>query len=246
MREQGGEYLLSGRRVRDLPACMQPRELMDRHGADNVPPEVLLAVLLRTGVQGLSVVELASQLLRHYGSLSDLACASVEELARHRGMGRVKAQVLRAALELARRLSEERVPQRPAVRTPDQVADLLRESARALEKEVLWLLLLDTKYRLLRPPQEVSKGILDANLVHPREVFREAVRHAAAAVILAHNHPSGDSTPSAEDVRITRQLVDAGRIMDIELLDHVIIGRPNDGDTIGWFSLRESGMVKFG
>ena len=211
-----------------------------------MPESVLIAVLLRSGVKGRNVASLAEELLCHYGTLSAMARASAEELADHHGMGRVKAQVLKAALELARRLSDECLEDRPPLRTPGQVAEVLRERARALDQEVLWLLLLDTRYRLLRAPEEISRGILDANLVHPREVFRRAVGHAAAAVILAHNHPSGDTTPSAEDVRVTRQLVEAGRLMDIEILDHVIVGCPSGSDRQAFFSLRESGMVTFG
>jgi DNA repair protein RadC len=218
---------------------------MDRLGPSNVSAEILVAVLLRGGVQGLSVVELAGTLLRHYGSLTEMSRASVDELTRHRGMGRVKAQVLKAALELARRLSEESLPERPAIRAPEQVAELLREPARGCEAEVLWSLLLDSKYRLLRRPVEVSRGILDANLVHPREVFREAVRSSAAALVLAHNHPSGDPHPSAEDLRITRQLVEAGKLIDIEVLDHVILGGATPADPQGFLSLREAGVVAF-
>jgi DNA repair protein RadC len=161
-------------------------------------------------------------------------------------MGKVKAQVLKAALELARRVAAERIPDRPSVRTPAQVAEVLGETARVLDQEVLWVMMLDTKYRLLRAPEEISRGILDANLVHPREVFRRAVGHAAAAVILVHNHPSGDTAPSAEDIRVTRQMVEAGRLMDIEVLDHVILGCPSKGSDEAFYSLRESGLVDFG
>lgn len=239
------EYRMT-RRVRDLPQSLQPRELLDRQGAEKVSESVLVAILLRSGVQGLSVVDLADGLVLHYGNLTNMARASVEELSRHHGMGKVKAQVLKSALELGRRLTAECVEERPSVRTPEQVAALLKEDARVLDQEVLWLLMLDTKYRLLRPPEEVSRGILDANLAHPREIFRKAVGHAAAAVILAHNHPSGDTTPSAEDIRITKQMVEAGRLMDIDVLDHVILGCPSGNDRKAFFSLRESGMVDFG
>jgi DNA repair protein RadC len=131
------------------------------------------------------------------------------------------------------------------VRTPGDAAHLIRGVSRADEVEEFWVILLDTKYRLRRPPISISKGILDACLVHPREVFKEAVRACAAAVVLVHNHPSGDTTPSSQDLKITRQLIEAGRVMDIEVLDHVIVGAPGRGNADGFTSLRESGVVSF-
>jgi DNA repair protein RadC len=218
---------------------------MTRLGAQHVSDDVLLAVLLRSGVRGTNVVDLARRLLKRFGSLTGMARASADELAAERGMGPVKAQVLSAALEIARRLGEEATPERPAIRTPADVERLLRDEVRALDAEMFWVLLLDTKNRLKTPPVGVTKGLVDASLVHPREVFRPAIRAAAAAVVLAHNHPSGDPTPSAEDIRITRQLVDAGRLMDIRVLDHVILGRPGTGGGTGCLSLRESGVAPF-
>ncbi len=232
-------------RVRDLPARERPRELFDRLGAAHVPDSVLLALVLRSGVSGVSVVDLADQLLRRYGSLTGLARANVDELAALRGMGRVKAQIVRAALELARRLAEESAPARTPIRAPADAARVLRERARGLQQEHFWALLLDARNRLQAAPVEISRGLLDASLVHPREVFREAVRAACAAVVLAHNHPSGDPTPSAEDVRITRQLVEAGRVLDIRVLDHVILGLPAAGAGRDFCSLQEAGLVNF-
>ena len=123
---------------------------------------------------------------------------------------------------------------------------VMRERLRSREEEAFWVLMLDVKNRMLRQPVEVTKGLLDASLVHPREVFREAIRSTSAAVVLVHNHPSGDPTPSAEDVRITKQLVDAGRIVDIHVLDHVILGQADSQGSPGYFSLSESGLVDFG
>lgn len=239
------QYQLTGLRIKDLPSRLRPREEMAHFGAENISDRSLLAVLLRNGVRGTSVLEVAERLLTHYGSLTALSRASVHELAQHRGVGRVKAQVLKAALELAHRLAEEKAAERPQIRCPADVARLLASRARSREEEAFWVLMLDTKNRLNRPPLEISRGVLDASLVHPREVFREAVRASCAALILAHNHPSGDPTPSAEDIRITKQLVEAGRIVDIQVLDHVIIGRGSEDGVPGHVSLREMGVVTF-
>ena len=232
-------------RIRDLPARQQPRELVSQLGAENVQDDVLIAVLLRTGIPGTNVVELARGLLQKYGSLAELARAPIGELTMEPGMGPVKAQVLKCSLELARRLAQEDAPARREVRTPADAARVLREEARTREEEYFWVLLLDTKYRMLRPPQEVSHGLVDASLVHPREVFKHALRASSTAVVLVHNHPSGDPTPSTEDILVTRQLIDAGRLMEIEVLDHVILGECSEDHPDGFCSLRESGVVAF-
>lgn len=233
------------RRVADLPARQRPREQCERLGAEHVSDEVLLALILRSGVHGMSVVDLAHELLARYGSLTALSQASADELARIPGMGKVKAQVLKAALELATRLAEESAPERHAVRSPADAARLLGERARTREEEAFWVLLLDTKHRLRRPPIEITRGLLDASLVHPREVFKEAIRSSSAALVLVHNHPSGDPSPSPEDIRVTRQLVEAGRVVDIDVLDHVILGRAEGTAAERYFSLREAGAVEF-
>jgi DNA repair protein RadC len=193
----------------------------------------------------MSVVDLARNLLNDYGSLTALAQASADELSRIRGMGRVKAQVLKSALELSKRLADESTPTRQAIRSPEDAAGVLRERIKTREEESFWVLLLDAKNRLIKAPFEVTRGLLDASLVHPREVFKEAIRSASAAVVLAHNHPSGDPTPSSEDIRITKQLVEAGQIVDIHVLDHVVLGRSSEGNSGDFFSLRESGVVDF-
>lgn len=238
-------YEISPRRVKDLPEQERPREVFARDGAEAVSDRVLLSILLRTGTTGVSVVEIADRLIEHYGSLTALAQVSADDLQSIKGIGRVKAQILKAALELARRLAREGMPAQALVRTPEDAAQLLRSSARLLEQEVFWVLVLDTRYRLRRPPIDVTQGLINASLVHPREVFREAVRSSSAAVVLVHNHPSGDPTPSSEDLRITRQLVEAGKVMDIEVLDHVILGRAAGDDGRDFVSLRESGLVNF-
>jgi len=233
---------VNGQTVREMPEQLRPRELLEKNGVRCVQDDVLLAIILRSGVRGVNVVELSRALLKRFGSLSALAGASVEEIAAVPGMGKVKAQVLVSALELGRRMNAEARPRRIIVKGPNDIADLLGDRARLLEKEMFWVILLDARNGLKCEPIEVSMGLLDASLVHAREVFRDAIRSACGAVILAHNHPSGDTTPSAEDVRITRQLVEAGRIVDIKVLDHVVLG----GGGRGYLSMREEGVVAFG
>ncbi len=242
------EIAATPQRVRDLPANMRPREIVALQGVDHVPDEFLIALLLRLGIRGLNVVELARDLLQRYGSLTALARAPESELAALRGIGPVKAQILRAAFELGHRLHREATPPGTAIRSPADVATLLGGPARTLGTETFWTILLDTRNRIKTAPIEISRGILDASLVHPREIFREAVQSNAAACILVHNHPSGDPQPSREDLRITRQMVEAGRIMNIRVLDHVILGclgAAGDANTSGYISLREAGLVSF-
>lgn len=233
-------------RVQDMPLRVRPREEFERMGASNVSDTVLIALLLRTGVAGQNVVELSQSIHQHYGSLTALAQASVDDLkANFKGLGKVKAQMLKASFELARRMMDEQVAEQPHITTPDRVAAVLRERARLLEQEIFWVLMLNTKNRLVRPPVDVTQGLLNSSQVHPREVFKEAIRSNSAAVILAHNHPSGDPSPSADDLKITRRLVEAGRIVDIQVLDHVIIGRTRGSGSSDFISLREAGLVEF-
>jgi DNA repair protein RadC len=248
MGQVGTEYVIETtvQRVCDMPVRYRPREEVDRVGFANASDDLLLALLLRHGIPGLNVVQLARRLLHEdYGSLNDLAAEPVEELARRRGMGRVKAQIIKAALELGLRLAREIKPAEIRVRAPGDAANLLRDRVRGLEEEVFWVLLLNARNRLKTEPQEITRGILDASLIHPREVFRRAIRHASAAVIVAHNHPSGDPTPSAEDLSVTRQMIEAGKVVGIPVLDHVILGVARVGQENDFLSLRESGMVIF-
>lgn len=242
-------YPIVGRaqRIRDMPVSQKPREEIDRLGLDRAPDAALLAVLLRGGVHGNNVVDLSQAILRAYPTWTEMGNASIEELTnrKFRGLGKVKAQVLAAALEIARRYNAESPPERRKVRSPSDVAAIVGEEVRRLDCETFWVLLLDAKNGLNGRPAVVSKGLLDTCLVHPREVYKEAIRRGAAAIVLAHNHPSGDPTPSAEDVRITRQLVDAGRVVDIRILDHVILGKPGNSGAPPVLSMRESGVVSF-
>lgn len=245
VREGMVEYPISPRRIKDMPEEQRPRETFARDGAEQVSDRVLLALLVRNGVPGHSAVDIADELLNRFGSLPALAREPVDEIARVPGLGPIKAQIIKAALELGRRLPAATVPERTEVRTPLDAANLLRSIKGASEVEEFWVILLDTRYRLRRPPVSISKGILDACLVHPREVFKEAIRACAAALVLVHNHPSGDAAPSLEDIKLTRQMIEVGRIMNIEVLDHVIVGEKSERQPQGYTSLRESGVVSF-
>ena len=235
------------RTIHELLPEMRPREALMKRGAEHLPDDALLAIVLRSGRRGRNVVELAGDLLHAFGGLGSLSRATVEEIRAHRisGVGEVKAIDIAAAFELGRRAAHQTSGEEaPSVRDPESVVRVLRPLTHKLQQEVFWTLLLDTKNRLIGHPVEVTRGLLDASLVHPREVFATAIKHAAAAVILAHNHPSGDPTPSPEDLRITRQLIDASRILGIRILDHVIVVRETP-DRPSHLSLREHGLANF-
>jgi len=239
------EITPSAWRIHDMPERIRPREEAARVGVKNVSDDVLLALLLRSGMKGLNVVDMARGLITRYGNLTNLAAASADELSQSRGIGPDKAQIIKAALELGVRLNQEAMPKKQKVRTPQDVMRVLGDRARSMERETFWALLLDTKNYLKCRPVDVSVGLLNASLVHPREVFVEAIRSACAAVVLAHNHPSGDPAPSAEDIRVTKQLVESGKIVDIKVLDHVIIGKRDGAGNDRYVSMREEGLVKF-
>ncbi len=233
--------------VKELPLAMRPREELQRRGAENVPDEILIAILLRSGMPGKNVTELAREVLRRYNGLANLSRTTFEELLHNKikGLGKVKALELTAALELGRRAAQQGpVLDAPAIREPESVYRILSPLARSLQQEIFWVLLLDTKNKLIGQPVETSRGLLDSSPVHPREVFNKAVRYCAASVILAHNHPSGDPTPSKEDVDITRRLIEAARILGIRVMDHLIVGKPSPS-TPGYVSLREKNLVAF-
>ena len=229
-------------RITDLPLSERPRERLHALGAERLSTSELIAILLRTGTGGRSALEIGNDLLKHFGSLESLAAASVEQLGEIKGVGTAKAVQLKAAFALASRVSQTRDP-RAALTAPRDVADRLRETMQHYETEQFYVLLLDTKNRLIREVVS-SRGTLNASLVHPREVFKEAIRANAASIILDHNHPSGDPTPSSEDIKITRELADAGRLLKISVLDHIIIGKTIAGQARQDFvSLQEMGVM---
>ncbi len=210
------------------------------HGPDALSHAELVAILLRTGLQGTNVLEVAKQLVHKYGSLRALALAPLDDLQTIKGIGRDKAVTLAAAFTLARKMAAELRDEAPLLETPDAVADLMREETRLMSVETFQILLLNTRRRYLGV-QKIADGTLDTLLVHPREVFKPAIAANAAAIILLHNHPSGDPTPSEADIKVTRDLIRAGQLLKIEVLDHVILGRATEERPKDFVSLRELG-----
>src|ERR1041384_861271 len=227
-------------RIHDLPAHERPRERMAAHGADQLSNAELIAILLRTGMKGQSAIHIAEQLLNKFGLLENLARASLDDLRAIKGVGRDKAIALKAAFTLARRMAEELRHELPLLDTPERIAALLREKNRVYDVENFQVVLVNTRRKLIRV-EEISQGTLDTILVHPREVFKSAISCNAAAVILVHNHPSGDPTPSEADIKVTRDLIRAGQLLKIDVLDHIILGRETKERSRDFVSLRELG-----
>ena len=213
----------SKRTIPHWPARERPRERFYAEGGEVLADTELLALLLGTGAKGRTAVDLARELISEYGSLSGLAARSVKELTRVKGVGLAKAVRLGAAFELSRRL---RTPpdDKLLLGSPDRVASYYAPKMEHLKKEVFRIALLDSQNGLIRDVR-ISEGTLSASLVHPREVFKEAIAESAASLILVHNHPSGDPTPSREDLQLTRQLAECGKLLQLRVHDHVIIGR---------------------
>lgn len=227
-------------RMKDMAVPERPRERLAAEGPEALSLAELLAILLRTGTRGQSALQIGQRLCARFGSLDRLARASLEELRATPGVGRDKAIALKAAVALGQRLVRELQGVAPLLDSAERVADLLREENRFYEVECFQVLLVNTRRRLLRV-EKMAQGTLDTLLVHPREVFRAAILARAAGIILAHNHPSGDPTPSEADVRITRDLIRAGQLLKIEVLDHIILGRRSPDRPADYVSLRELG-----
>jgi DNA repair protein RadC len=227
-------------RLKDQPASERPRERLAAKGAEALTHAELIAILLRTGLKGVNVVEVGRQLLTKFSTLNALAGASLEDLCGVKGIGRDKAVTLMAAFALARRMAAELRGEAPLLDTPERIADLLREDVRNLTAEQFLVVLLNTRRRLIKT-ERISQGTLDTILVHARDVFRSAITANAAAIVLVHNHPSGDPTPSEADIKVTRDLIRAGQLLKIELLDHVILGRATQERAKDYASLRELG-----
>jgi DNA repair protein RadC len=222
--------------IKDLPEHERPRERLEAHGAAAVSNAELLAVILRVGIHGQSAVELANVLLVQFGSLEKLATADFATIAAVKGIGKAKACQIAAAFELGRRSATHRDGRRPVINAPNDLVPLLKPQLDALDQETFNVALLNTKNELLRIVP-VSQGTLSGSLVHPRETFRAAIVEGCYSVILVHNHPSGDPEPSQEDISVTRNLADAGRIIGIRVLDHIIIAKN------GFRSLKDLGVI---
>ncbi len=222
--------------IHDLPASERPRERLQKFGAEALSAQEILAVILGRGISGESVMVTAQRLLSQFGSLKGIASASLEELSGVRGIGLAKAAQIRAVFELTSRLEDYHDSEkREVVKTPEDVVAQVRSRLKSKKKEYFLALLLDTRSQLIRIA-EISVGSLDSSIVHPREVFKEAISASAASVIFAHNHPSGDPEASEDDISLTKRLAEAGEIMGIDVLDHVIIGDRK------YLSLKREGM----
>ncbi len=227
-------------RIQEMPETERPRERLARQGAAALSDSELLGILLRTGIPGKNAVELGRQLLLRHGSLAGLSRCSVKEMAAVKGIGPAKAVQLAAAFGLGSRLSRETVS-KSRMDSPELIFEFMGQEMRSLHKESLRVVLLDARFRLMRV-EEISLGTINETLAHPREVFRPALVHSAYAVIVVHNHPSGDPSPSAADVAFTRRLKDAAILLQINLEDHVIIGG-NEADRRPWYSCKEGGLL---
>lgn len=209
--------------VREMPEEDRPRERLARLGPEALRDAELIAVLFRTGTRECGAVALAESLLRHFGDLRGVARASIEQIEQVKGVGHVKAIELKAALELGKRLAAHKGPGRPRIRSAADAANLLMTRFKEYETERFACLLLNTKNEVVKI-EDISQGGVDGTMAAPMDVFRNAVRENAPAVIVAHNHPSGDPEPSATDIALTRRLTDAAGILSIRLLDHIVIG----------------------
>jgi DNA repair protein RadC len=227
--------------MREIAPEERPRERLLKRGADALKTSELLAILLRTGTSERPVLELADFLLTHFGSIEALSRAPVGELIKIKGVGEAKAIELKAAFALAARLARSEAEAR-AIETAEDVARLLGEEMRLLDYESVRVVCLNTKHMVLAV-EEVTRGTLNESLFHPREALRPAVARQAHAVILVHNHPSGNPRPSDADLHVTRLMKEAGKLMQIELLDHVILGAPSGKEGRAYFSFRDEGLL---
>lgn len=231
---------MSATKIREMPEADRPREKLQARGAAALTDAELIAILLRTGLPGANAVEVAKSLLLQFKTLAGLSRCSVSEIAKIPGIGKAKAMHLVAAFNLGQRLARETISQKK-IDSPELVCDLLGAELRALHKESLRIILLDTRYHLLRV-EEVSLGSVNESIAHPRDVFRPAIISSAYAVIVVHNHPSGDPSPSQADHSLTRRLAQTAEILQIKLLDHIIVGAPAEGRA-AYFSFKEAGVL---
>lgn len=230
-------------RLSEMAVSERPQERMEQYGAKALSDTELLAMILRSGSRDMDVLGLSSTLLANAGNLAGLMRWSEEDFKKIKGIGRVKALQLVTVVEMARRISRQNLNPLDPLDSPDKVYALLEPEALGVETEKFWVLCLNRKNLLLKQI-EVTSGTVSASLIHPREAFREAIRYGASSVIAAHNHPSGDPAPSSADIKVTRQLREAGSTVDIPLLDHVIIGRrEQDRNGDGYYSFSEAGFL---
>ncbi len=223
-------------KIKELPEEERPRERLRKFGPDALSTAELLAIILRTGTRKQSALELAKHLLKKFGNVKSLAKASLEELCEIDGIGSTKAIQIQAAFDIGKRFTRFREDEKPSIRSSRDVANLLSDEMRLYENECFKILLLNTKNQLIKV-ETISVGILNASLVHPREVFKAAIKANSASIIIVHNHPTGDPTPSEEDNETTKRIKEAGKLVGIELLDHIIIGED------GYFSYKDKDLL---
>lgn len=222
--------------IRDVPEDERPRERVLKEGASVCSNQELIAIVLRSGTKQESVLQLSQRVLHHFQGLRMLNGASIDELTSIKGIGTTKAVQILATIELGKRIARMQTADRTAIHSPEMGAALVMDEMRFLSQEHFVCFYLNTKNEVLHR-QTVFIGSLNASIVHPREVFKEAFRHSAASVICFHNHPSGDPSPSREDIAITERLVECGKMIGIEVLDHIVIGDQK------FISLKEKGYV---
>ncbi|MBA9025730.1 DNA repair protein RadC [Peribacillus huizhouensis] len=222
--------------IRDVPKDERPRERFIQTGPQSLSNQELLAILLRTGTKEESVLQLANRLISTFEGLRMLIDASIDEITAIKGIGEAKAIQILAAVELGKRITQLNYPDRYVIRSPEDGAKYCMEEMRFLTQEHFITLYLNTKNQVIHK-QTIFIGSLNASIVHPREVYKEAFRRSAASIICLHNHPSGDPSPSREDIEVTKRLVECGKIIGIELLDHIIIGEHK------FVSLKEKGYL---
>jgi DNA repair protein RadC len=219
-------------RITDLAASDRPRERLAKLGARSLTKAELIAILLGAGVPGENAVQVGQRLLQTFNGITGLHKATLDEVCAQHGIGPAKGAQIKAALELGHRLKEEKLEELPTINSPEDVASQVVYKMSALEQEELWVMLLNTRNQVM-DTVVIYRGSLNSSQVRVGEIFKNAIRRNAAAVIVIHNHPSGDPTPSPDDIALTRAVVEAGRLLDIEVLDHIVVGQKK------WVSLKE-------
>lgn len=222
--------------IKDIPEEDRPRERLLKYGAEVLSNSELLAILIRTGTKSESAIKIAQKIIGTNEGLQFVSTSTLEELSGFKGIGTAKATQIKAAIELGRRLRNYRTDHRIKISNPKDAAEILMEDMRYLRKEHLKVIFLNTKNMII-DVKDLSIGSLSSSIVHPREVYSEAIRKSSSSIIVCHNHPSGDPTPSGEDINITRRLHEVGKLVGIDLLDHLIIGNGN------YISLKEKGII---
>jgi DNA repair protein RadC len=212
-----------GYRIKDIEQSQRPRERLEIQGAHVLNDAELLAILLRVGMQGTSAVQMGQRLLYLFEGLEGLQRATFTELCQVDGVGPAKAAQIKAAIELGGRIAKKQPEDRVLITCPQDVADQVQYKMANLEQEELWVLLLDTRNHHIRTEQ-LYRGSLNSSSVRPAEIYKAGIRHNAASLIIVHNHPSGDPSPSPEDVQLTRMLIDAGKMLELPIVDHVVVG----------------------